>query len=614
MNNPEFPAANPPLATTLAFRLALAWIIASAMAFVINLAPIAAAMVNNQYIPIGPDSFYHARRILDAVADPGSFFQFDAHMHAPAGAIVSWPWGYDYLMSLLVRAGLALGISQDPLAILAHIPVFTMPLTLLLVIVICRTLNLSFPATVLALLGTVLFPLNQPLYSIGNIDHHYVEHLLVTASLAVGLRWLAKPDSATRAIAAGIVIGIAPAVHTGEFILQIPVLATLGFMWLRGTALPSTVRAFATALLLTSLLIALPSLAFRRGMFDFLTLSWFQVYIALCTSLLCVYMKRFACSRNTLVALVALSVLLAIPVASQALEAGRFLTSTIEGIEDISETRSIFGLLERGHSTAFVFGFYTYLIVLIPLILVLCIWKLFHDQSGTRALLWVSSSLGLLLLLAQIRLHYFGSFALFLPLLVWLDEKLPRLAMKPALSWTLAGVVFLAACSTGPRQRFFQKQVVGGDPDYSLNRGLFLSFAEVCAQKPGVVLAHPHDGNYLRFHTDCDVLGTNFLLTRQDITANRDARALFYLPATKIPEVRPDIEYLFIRHDTQFTVRPDGMLILDPDNPHLSDPPLVRELLNADLSKLPAQYRLVDELRYEGQPPIAYARVFAIER
>jgi hypothetical protein len=110
------------------------------------------------------------------------------------------------------------------------------------------------------------------------------------------------------------------------------------------------------------------------------------------------------------------------------------------------------------------------------------------------------------------------------------------------------------------------------------------------------------------------VLGTPFLLTRQDIVVNRDERALFQLPAAAIPEARPDVKYLFIRHDTQFTVRPDGMLILDPDNPHLSDPPLILELLNADPAKLPPHYRLVDELRYSGNPPRPYARVFAIER
>jgi hypothetical protein len=303
-----------------------------------------------------------------------------------------------------------------------------------------------------------------------------------------------------------------------------------------------------------------------------------------------------------------------VPIANQALQAQHFLASSGEGLEEISETRSIFGLLKLGHTLSYAFGFYTYLVLLVPVILVLCIWKLLKESEPARVLLWISIGLGLLLLLTQIRLHYFGSFALFLPLLLLLDERVRTLALKPVLTWTLAGVVFLAACSPGPRQRFFMKQVVAGDPDYTMNRALFISLGKICREKPGVVLANPLDGNYLRFHTNCDVIGTNFLLTPQDIAKNRAERAMLSLPAAAILDSQPQIDYLFIRRDEQFVLRPNGMLVLSPDHPSLVDPPLVDELLRADPQHLPQGYRLLDELVYAGTSPRAYARIFKIER
>jgi hypothetical protein len=39
--------------------------------------------LNGESVPLGNDSFYHARRILDAVRDPSAFYQFDAKIHAP---------------------------------------------------------------------------------------------------------------------------------------------------------------------------------------------------------------------------------------------------------------------------------------------------------------------------------------------------------------------------------------------------------------------------------------------------------------------------------------------------------------------------------------------------
>jgi hypothetical protein len=40
---------------------------------------------HGEHFPVGNDSFYHARRILDAVRDLSAFYQFDPRIHAPEG-------------------------------------------------------------------------------------------------------------------------------------------------------------------------------------------------------------------------------------------------------------------------------------------------------------------------------------------------------------------------------------------------------------------------------------------------------------------------------------------------------------------------------------------------
>ena len=65
-----------------------------------------AAFVDGQYIPAGNDSFYHARRIIDAAVGERGFYEFDTMIHVPEGSWLNWPWGYDYLMSIALRVAM----------------------------------------------------------------------------------------------------------------------------------------------------------------------------------------------------------------------------------------------------------------------------------------------------------------------------------------------------------------------------------------------------------------------------------------------------------------------------------------------------------------------------
>jgi asparagine N-glycosylation enzyme membrane subunit Stt3 len=598
---------------TVAFRLALLWILASVIGLVIDLAPIRASLVEGHYLPVGPDSFYHARRILDAVADPGAVYQFDPLIHAPDGALISWPWGYDYLVSLIVRAAGALGLGGDAMAVIAHIPVFAFPITLLLVVAVCRFLRLSLPATGLALLATALFPLSQTLYGIGDIDHHFAEHMLVMGTLAASMAWLAQPQSWFRAALAALVLGIAPAVHTAEFILQLPLLAALALLWLRGDRLPETTPVFAGTLLASTLAIALPSLPLQQGRFDYLTLSWFQVYIAFCSAVTCVFLWRARRGRNSLIAAIVLCAVLLVPIVGAALRAGEFFAGNVEGMGDIMETRSIIDQLRIGLTWESIFGRYSHLLMLLPLVAVFCVLRLRREQQSARVLFWIACLFGLVMLVSQTRLHYLGSYALYVPLLLLVDESILRLPAKPAVTWSVVALIILGAHVVA-LPRLFGRQFVGGDGDYELTRPLYARLADACDKQPGVALANSMDGNYLRFHTKCAVIGTAFLLTPTDIAKNQEEDELLALPAAEIPRRKPLLRYAFIRRQTLFVSLPDGRWIIAPeDHPMLVDPPLVKELLHADKDRLPAHYRLLGELTYPTPPHTAYSRVFAID-
>jgi len=599
---------------TQGFKITLLWLGASLGALVLALAPVSASFFNGEYLPIGPDGFYHARRILDAVANPSDFFQFDPMTHVPDGNLITWPWAYDYFMSLIVRGVLALGLASDPMAVLVHIPPLAFPLAILLMLGICRSLQLNTAATALALLATAFFPLSQSLYALGNIDHHFAEHLFVLGTLAVSLRWLRDPGSRARAIVAGMVFGLATGVHTAMFVLQLPLLFTLFILWTRRQPLPTHGAWFAATLLAAQLLIALPSLPLQRGAFDYYTLSWFQVYIAACTGVVVVLLGRLPRDARGIAVLAALALVLLFPTVRQVLYARDFFTNAIAGMDGISEVRSMFELWRSMRSFAYVASLYTWLLVLLPLTALWCAWRLLRAREPVELHFWIVSVAGLVLLVFQVRLQYFGSFALYLPWLVALSEwsrSRPRFAPAAA----AAGALVLAiAYFPGLRTAVFAPQILSGDANYAATRTLYQPLAEACERQPGVVLANPLDGHYIRYHSKCKVIANNFLVTPDDVRKTADELRLLQLPARELPTAAPSIEYVFVRSVTIFFVDTSGRLEFAPgEYAERPNYPLVRELLSADVATLPPSYRLIRELRASPEAP-AYARLFAIER
>src|SRR6187455_2686482 len=90
-----------PSAGTLAI-----WSLGSLIAIFFALLVSDSTIVGGLYLPRTNDSFYHARRILDAAVGTRGFYQFDDRLHVPEGTWIPWPWAYDYLMAKATQLAL----------------------------------------------------------------------------------------------------------------------------------------------------------------------------------------------------------------------------------------------------------------------------------------------------------------------------------------------------------------------------------------------------------------------------------------------------------------------------------------------------------------------------
>ncbi|MFQ5609920.1 MAG: hypothetical protein ACE5F8_06580, partial [Woeseiaceae bacterium] len=251
------------------------WLIFSVITIAVAMLYQSAAVVDGQYIPVGNDSFYHARRIIDAAVGSRGFYQFDELIHVPEGSWLNWPWAYDFLLAQALRVALWIRPDMQPMQFLAYVPVAWVLVNLGLLTLIAREAGLGVVPAAIGLLVFSLLPLTQNLHGLGLIDHHFIELTFVLATVYFGLRFFGSPGR-SRAIAIGAVLGSAVAFHNGLFLLQLPVLTCLLLLWLRGRTLPAQpLRWLAAGLLGTTLLVVLPSAPFRDLQFEFWALSWF---------------------------------------------------------------------------------------------------------------------------------------------------------------------------------------------------------------------------------------------------------------------------------------------------------------------------------------------------
>lgn len=579
-----------PVATAIAGYFALLWL--------------PSAFYEGTVLPVTYDGLYHARRILDALEAPWSVAQFDDRIHAPEGSWVPWPWGFDVLMAVIARvlrdvAGLA------PMSVLMFVPPAFLLANVALVVAITRALRLPAAAQWIAALAFAFSPLTQNLHGAGMLDHHVLELTCVLAALWTGLRWFAQPATGGRAAALGVVLAAANAVHNGLFLLQLPLVAAVALQWLRGRP-PDTraAMALAQALVCGTLVVALPSDAFRAGWFRFDLLSWFHVHVAALTSLAVLLAARLPCgaggrARSLVIALLALA---AAPLLREAAGGLSFVTADVFGGLPLTETRPPFGAwtLEALGKTL---GDYGALIFLLPLVLLGSAAAVVRSRDPQNLYLCLCGLLGGLLVVQQYRFHQYGSFALYLLPLVYLARRFAvpraqRLALLAAAAVTAAAHVpalpGLLAHAPAP----------GGSFDFVVTRGLYDPLAAACAERPGVVLADHEDGHHIRLLTDCAVIANNLLLTPESLAKFAAAQRLLALPAAELAPAAPWVRYLLVRREDN---------AMDPvpfEEIGRRNSALRRDLLLRDA--WPPGYVLLAEVRLPEGPAPVLARVFEI--
>ncbi|HEU4780378.1 MAG TPA: hypothetical protein VFS58_10905 [Steroidobacteraceae bacterium] len=599
---------------TPAFRWTLLWLVGSVALIAGALGSITASYVDGQYLPSNPDAFYHARRILDAVVHGMPVADFDAHIHAPEGSWLTWPWGYDTLMARITSL---FGPFADEAAanrILMHIPVATAPVAAGLVVVIARQLALPLSLAVLAVLGVALLPITFMSFAVGNIDHHYFEMLMMLGTLSAGL-WFFAPRvdaSLPAGVLLGLLLGLAMGIHNGLFILQIPVVATLAWRWLRAQPLPERrqIWTFAAALVVGTLAVCLPSEPLQRGFFEYYTLSWFHVYVSACSAAVAV-LCAFARSRLTLGVTVAFAVIAALPILGTMGHAGQFLAGDLELLSSVFEVLSPFklwSLFGEQYST----GLYSWLLVLAVPSLAFNVWLAWASRDPASQFYSITGAFTLALTLLQFRFNVFGIAAMVItPLLAakFACEKWPDRRRALVLA---CFAVFVAAL--GPTYPAWQTRwYLAGSDSYESIRGVFPLLKRECAKHPGIALVTVDDGHYLRYHTDCSVIANPFLLTPQHSAKVRQARELMAMTPEALLINDKLVGYVLVHHGVRVNLARPGIA----ESPNLENLRTARmsgfkaSLLDPNPA-LPSQFQMLWELKTPaGQ---VYARLYKVAR
>lgn len=599
-------------------RFLLLWMSLSGIAMAVCSLIWPAAHFGNELLPVGNDSFYHARRILDVVSSGQLPRQFDAHIHAPDGSLLTWPWGYDYVMGMLVRLGLQIGLTHEPLRILIWIPVASILVSMAFVLLITKKLSLSIWTSSLVGLCVALSPLTQYLHGVGFIDHHFAEYIFILASIALGMGWLTNPNRVANAIILGIAFGIAPAFHNGLFVLQVPILLTVGIRWIQRIQLPQRpVIAFCASLVGCTLAVSLPSLPLQMGLFDYYYLSWFHIYVACSTSLVIVYFSRFHATKRAIAAAAGIGLVLISPLGYQVNMAKAFLTGGLMRLDGISEMFSVVKLAAV-YGPSDISSRYSLFIWLTPATMLLCIFRAWLNRTQASLLFWVSSFCGLLLLLLQFRLHYFGSLALYLPWLIFLDNIASRITnhKNKRVIMLLGSVLCILMYAPPLRSQLLGPMMVANDIYFSNLRPLLTTLHEACEEKPGIVLADNDAGHYIRYYTDCPVIANNFLLTARDEEKIQLMDRLFSMPAARLIDEAPDVRYVLVR-PAMVSSDEEGNLTYQSYSPVRSE--LLADLLlkptSLEAQQPPEQYVLLGQVELvDTKIKIPYARLYRIDR
>jgi len=528
-------------------RFVIVWFIASLVTVFITMQLTSASYVDGQYLPVGQDSFYHARRILDAVAS-GHLYQFDPFMHVPEGDWVSWPWMYDLVLAKVVRLVLQVTGSGNPVVILMHLPPLLAVAAVGLVVGICAELRLPAPLAMVASLCFALHAYTEYHFGVGSLDHHGTEQIATLGAVWLGLRWFGEPASAVRAIALGLWLGLAMGVHTGLFMLQLPLLAAVCLAWAAGTGLPPrSARWFVAGLLAGTLLVLLPAGTFWSTRFVVYYLSWLQLYVSACTCAVVVFISRSSFSQKRMLQLAALGAALAVPLLSAVAFSRGFLSGDLAAIAGIDEIHSPYAIAREPSGLRRINQIYTLLVWTAPVAWLASVAMAWRDRKGPRVYFWVASVFGLTLLPLQLRMASFGIYYLYLPALVLAGEAMNRWPRAAPALWVAVVGSLIAAYYPTVRYQLFGGNLPAAEVQYATLRPLIPVLRKACAADPGVVLAEPGDGHLVRYFTNCSVIANNFRVTPLDVAKIRESEALISMPIETVRQRAPQVKYVIAR-------------------------------------------------------------------
>lgn len=589
---------------TAQFRDLLLWLMGGMLAFAVALLWSSGSYIDGEYHPMGVDSFLHARRILDTYHDLSAFYQWDTMSFAPVGTYNHWPWSYDFGHALALKLFVPIS-GLSPATVLMHIPAVWTFVNVGLLLLICRQLGLTSFFKFIVLIIFALMPLNQAIHAVGKIDHDFMELTFVLLALWGHLFWSNNYESLRRAILLGVILGFAIGVNISMFILQIPFLISLGLLWLKGQQIPIlSSLGFAFSLILSTLAIAVFSLPLQHGYFDFSYLSWFQVYIALCTGVFVLLGSYLNYTVRHLISFIVVGLILAIPVASQLVGgAGYLMTSESEFLSNITETQSVWALRHLA------IVHYTALVLFVPFIIIGGVIALFKIRQ-TRMLIFTCTSLfGLSLLCLQYRFNHFGSYSLYLVplcyLSVWLSNKGTRVRLASSMITVVLTIVLLA-----PSLPFLLLEREPGWSDaYARSRPLYLHLSSMCESNPGIVLTPLANANYVRYHTNCSVLGTAMYGADNEQTLLGN-RALYLLNASPAETLSSDLGIKYV-----LAVRSWGTSADIPESARLFNETGLNGRLLGGQQDFPAGFRYIIGAEFENQDKLVLglARLFEIE-
>lgn len=589
------------------------WLAASALLAFLAMNYLPAALVDGVYIPVGNDAFYHARRILDAAVGERGFYQFDDMIHVPEGSWLTWPWAYDYLMAQSLKLALWVNPDLEPMKFLAYVPVYWTLINTGLFIAIARAAGLPLSLTAIATLAFALGGMTLILHVVGSIDHHFIELTFVQAAVLAGLHFFRERSGRAIAVVFGCVLGMAPAFHNSLFILQIPLILASGILWLKGRSL-STGKAsvLAASLTVSCLLFVLPSEPFRDFRFEYATHSWFHLYVTACSSIVLIALSRIRFSKRGLVSMVALGTLLVLPLAFQILYGVYFLQGATIRLDMIEEVKGPLEMYLRAGQSSDVTRYYGWFVVLAPLLIVAYGWQLFVAGSSSRIFFASAAVLGLILLLAQFRLHVFGYWALLLGPFVLAQDLARRRQLPLALVSVAALALVAVAIQPTMKHQHFKNPVPGLSKAYAMAHSLYPILAAECAKSPGIVLSYGDEGHPVRYHTDCSVIVNNFLLTPLHGKKVREADALLDLTPESLLDARPEVAYVFVRLYGVFRETPSGPEPVPPAELAAINSRLFIHLVGRE--ELPDEFEMLGEVRSGDDRDIAVARLFRIDR